>query len=164
MGAGPYNANTTATLTVVLPPAPVVSSFAINGLAYNAGSATATTFSAAPHATESPTGYQVGASSYGATVSVDSAGLMSYTPPVGFRGTDTFNYVATNAGGTSNVGQVFVTVNDPVFLVTLPATTGTVGDAYNSGGIAVSVNGGKAPYSTSPQRDSRLACRSIALG
>ncbi|MBW0370301.1 IPT/TIG domain-containing protein (plasmid) [Ensifer adhaerens] len=147
LGAGPYNANTTATLTVVLPPAPVVSSFAINGLAYNAGSATATTFSASPHATESPTGYQVGASSYGATVSVDSAGLMSYTPPVGFRGTDTFNYVATNAGGTSNVGQVFATVNDPVFLVTLPATTGTVGDAYNSGGIAVSVNGGKAPYS-----------------
>ena len=147
LGAGPYNTNVTATLTVVLPSAPVASSFAISGLTYNAGSATATTFSAAPHSTNNPTGYQVGASSYGATVSVDSAGLMSYTPPVGFRGTDTFNYVATNQGGTSNVGQVFVTVDDPVFSVTLPATTGTVGDAYNSGGIAVSVSGGNAPYS-----------------
>ncbi|WP_312363719.1 IPT/TIG domain-containing protein [Ensifer sp.] len=145
-GAGPYNANTTATLTVSLPPAPVASSFTINGLAYNTGSASATTFSAAPHATESPTGYQVGASSLGATVSVDSAGLISYTPPVGLRGTDTFNYVATNAGGTSNFGLVTVVVNDPAFSVTLPASTGTVGDAYNSGGIAVSVSGGKAPY------------------
>ncbi|WP_199228409.1 putative Ig domain-containing protein [Caulobacter sp. D4A] len=146
LGAGPYNANTTATLTVSLPPAPVVSSFSINGLTYNSGSATATTFSAAPHATESPTGYQVGASSYGATVSVDSAGLMSYTPPVGFRGTDTFNYVATNAGGTSNVGQVFVTVDDPVFSVTLPASTGTVGAVYNSGSSVVTISGGNPPY------------------
>ncbi|KSV75556.1 hypothetical protein N185_17090 [Sinorhizobium sp. GW3] len=147
LGTGPYSADATATLTVVLPPAPVVSSFAIAGLTYNVGSASATTFSLAPHATNNPTGYQVGASSYGATVSVDSAGLVSYTPPVGFRGTDTFNYVATNQGGTSNVGQVFVTVDDPVFSVTLPASTGTVGDAYNSGGIAVSVSGGYAPYS-----------------
>jgi large repetitive protein len=146
LGAGPYNANTTATLTVSLPPAPVASSFSISGLTYNTGSATATTFSAASHATESPTGYQVGASSYGATVSVDSAGLMSYTPPVGFRGTDTFNWVATNAGGTSNVGQVFVTVNDPVFSVTLPAATGTVGVAYNSGASAVTISGGNPPY------------------
>ncbi|KSB89962.1 hypothetical protein AS593_00360 [Caulobacter vibrioides] len=146
LGAGPYNANTTATLTVSLPPAPVVSSFSISGLTYNTGSATATTFSAASHATESPTGYQVGASQYGATVSVDSAGLMSYTPPVGFRGTDTFNYVATNAGGTSNIGQVFVTVNDPVFSVTLPASTGTVGEAYNSGASAVTISGGNPPY------------------
>ncbi len=146
LGAGPYNANTTATLTISLPPAPVVSSFSINGLTYNSGSATATTFSAAPHATESPTGYQVGASSYGATVSVDSAGLMSYTPPVGFRGTDTFNYVATNAGGTSNVGQVFVTVDDPVLSVTLPASTGTVGAVYNSGSSVVTISGGNPPY------------------
>ena len=146
LGAGPYNANTTATLTVGLPPAPVTSSFSISGLTYNTGSATATTFSAAPHATESPTGYQVGASSYGATVSVDSAGLMSYTPPVGFRGTDTFNWVGTNAGGTSNVAQVFVTVNDPVFAVSLPAATGTVGNAYNTGSSVVTVTGGNPPY------------------
>ncbi len=146
LGAGPYNANTTATLTVSLPPAPVASSFAISGLTYNAGSASVTTFSAAPHATESPTGYQVGASSYGATVSVDSAGLMSYTPPVGFRGTDTFNYVATNAGGTSNVSQVFVTVDDPVFSVTLPSATATVERAYNPGNATVTVSGGNAPY------------------
>ncbi|MGD9479398.1 putative Ig domain-containing protein [Shinella sp. G-2] len=147
LGAGPYNANVTATLTVVLPPAPTVSSLSVSALAYNTGSATASTFSLAAMATENPTGYQVGASSYGATVSIDSAGLVSYTPPVGFRGTDTFNYVATNAGGTSNVGQVFVTVNDPVFAVSLPAATGTVGEAYNSGGAAISLSGGNAPYS-----------------
>ena len=146
LGAGPYNANATAALTVGLPPAPVVSSFAISSLAYNTGTATATSFSAAPHATESPTGYQVGASSYGGSVSVNSSGLMSYTPPIGFRGTDTFNYVATNAGGTSNVAQVFMTVNDPVFSVTLPASTGAVGQVYNSGGAAVTMTGGNAPY------------------
>lgn len=148
LGAGPYNANTTATLSVGTPPAPVTSSFSISGLTYNTGSATATTFSAAPHATESPTGYQVGASSYGGTVSVDSAGLMSYTPPVGFRGTDTFNWVATNAGGTSNVSQVFVTVNDPVFSVTLPASTGTVGVAYNGVASPVTISGGNPPYNS----------------
>lgn len=146
LGAGPYNANVTANLVVSLPPAPVASSFAISGLTYNSGSATATTFSAAPHSTESPTGYQVGASSYGGTVNVDSAGLMSYTPPVGFRGTDTFNWVATNAGGTSNVGQVFVTVDDPVFSVTLPASSGTVGVAYNTGSSTVTMSGGHVPY------------------
>ncbi|UDF32539.1 UNVERIFIED_ORG: IPT/TIG domain-containing protein (plasmid) [Roseateles sp. XES5] len=147
LGAGPYNANVVATLTVALPPAPVVSSMSASALAYNTGSATASTFSLAAMATENPTGYQVGASSYGATVSIDSAGLVSYTPPVGFRGTDTFNYVATNAGGTSNVGQVFVPVNDPVFSVSLPVATGTVGETYNSGGAAISLSGGNAPYS-----------------
>lgn len=147
LGAGPYTANTTATLSVTLPPAPVVSSFSITGLTYNSGSATATTFSAAAHATESPTSYQVGASSYGGSVSVDSAGLMSYTPPVGFRGTDTFNWIGVNAGGTSNVAQVFVTVNNPVFAVSLPAATGTVGDAYNTGAATVSITGGNPPYS-----------------
>ncbi|NGM51977.1 autotransporter domain-containing protein [Caulobacter sp. 602-2] len=148
LGAGPYNANTTAILSVGTPPAPVASSFSITGLTYNSGSATATTFSAAPHATESPTGYQVGASSYGGTVSVDSAGLMSYTPPVGFRGTDTFNWVATNAGGTSNVGQVFVTVNNPVFSLTLPAATGQVGVAYNAVASPVTISGGNPPYNS----------------
>ena len=146
LGAGPYTTNAQATLIVSLPPAPVASSFAINGLTYNFGSATATTFSAAPHSTESPTGFQVGASSYGAIVSVDSAGLMSYTPPVGFRGTDVFNYVSTNAGGTSNVGQVFVTVNDPVFSVTLPNSPREVGVAYNTGASTVTMSGGWAPY------------------
>jgi uncharacterized protein YhjY with autotransporter beta-barrel domain len=146
LGAGPYTANLTANLTVGLPPAPVASSFSISGLTYNSGSATATTFSAASHVSESPTGYQVGASSYGATVSVDSAGLMSYTPPVGFRGTDTFNWVGTNAGGTSNVGQVFVTVDDPILSGSLPSSTGTVGVAYNSGASVVTVTGGNAPY------------------
>lgn len=146
LGAGPYNANTTAILSINLPPAPVASSFSISGLTYNSGAATATTFSAAPHTTESPTGYQVGASSYGGSVSVDSAGLMSYTPPVGFRGTDVFNWVATNAGGTSNVGQVFLTVDDPVFAVSLPAATGTVGEAYNTGASAVTMSGGNGPY------------------
>ncbi|MCJ8055281.1 putative Ig domain-containing protein [Shinella curvata] len=148
-GAGPYTANVTATLTVVLPPPPVVTGFAAPAVAYNAGSASATTFSLAAQATGNPTDYAVGSatSANGGSVSIDSAGLVTYTPPVGFRGNDSFTFTAINQGGASSAATVTVPVNDPVFSVTLPASTGTVGDAYNSGGATVSVNGGAGPYS-----------------
>ncbi|MBI1686132.1 putative Ig domain-containing protein [Caulobacter hibisci] len=148
-GAGPYTANATATLTVSLPPAPTASSFTASAVAYNSGSASAATFSVTGHVANSPTSYAVGSATTtgGGSVSIDSAGLVSYTPAVGFRGNDSFTYTATNAGGTSSLATVTVPVSNPVLSVTLPAATGTVGAAYNSGGAPVILSGGVAPYS-----------------
>ncbi len=148
-GAGPYTTNASATLTVSLPPVPVVTAFTAMPSAYNAGSASPTTFSLAGQATNNPTDYAVGSatSANGGSVSIDSAGLVTYTPPVGFRGDDSFTFTATNQGGTSSPVTVTVPVNDPAFSFTLPASTGTVGDVYNSGGVSVSVIGGAGPYS-----------------
>ena len=148
-GAGPYTASATATLTVSLPPVPVMTAFTAPAQTYNAGSSSSTTFSVSGQASEFPTDYAVGSatSANGGSVSIDSAGLVTYTPPVGFRGSDSFTVTAINQGGTSSPATITVPVNDPVFTVTLPASSGTVGDVYNSGGAAVIVSGGNAPYS-----------------
>ena len=138
-----YTTTATATLTVSLPPAPVASDFTAAAVAYNTGSATATTFSAAGNATNLPSSYSVGAATSGATVSISNAGLISYTPFAGFRGNDTFTFTATNAGGSSTA-TVTVPVSNPVFSVTLPSATGRVGVAYSG---AVTMSGGKGPYS-----------------
>lgn len=149
IGAGPYTSTAQAALNVVLPPPPVASSFTASAVAYNAGGASASTFSLASNTTNNPTSYAVGSATtaQGGSVSVDSTGLVSYTPAVGFRGNDSFTFTATNQGGTSSAATVTVPVSNPTFSVVLPASTGTVGVAYNSGGAAVSVSGGQAPYS-----------------
>lgn len=131
-----------------LPPAPVVSNATASTAPYNTGSAAATTFSLAASATNSPTDYMVGSSTTtsGGSVGIDSAGLVSYTPPVGFRGNDSFTFTASNPGGTSGSATVTVPVANPVFTVTLPETTGQIGVAYNTSGAPVTISGGKAPY------------------
>lgn len=113
---------------------------------YNAGSATAIDVAALGNPTDAPSGYAVvsGTTPGGGTVSIDSAGLASYTPAVGFRGTDSFQVTATNAGGTSASATVSVNVGDPVFAATVPVASGTVGVAYSQ---QVSMTGGTAPYS-----------------
>ena len=136
---------TGATITVpVLPviPAPVASNFTSSGAAYNTGSAGATTFSVASQATYDPTSYAVGSATtaQGGSVSVDSAGLVSYTPPVGFRGNDSFTFTATNAGGTSSPATVTVPVNNPTLSISrtgsaqqgvaLSVVMGTLGGLY----------------------------------
>ncbi|WP_199229142.1 putative Ig domain-containing protein [Caulobacter endophyticus] len=146
LGAGSYNVNTTATLTVGLPPAPVASSFTASAVAYNSGSATGTPISVAGHATESPTSYAVGSATTAGngSVSIDAAGLVTYTPAVGYRGNDSFTFTASNAGGPSASATVTVPVNNPVFSATLSAPTGTVGVPYSG---SITMSGGNAPYS-----------------
>lgn len=145
-GAGPYTDTASATLTVSLPPAPVASSFNATAVAYNAS---ATTFSAASHATNIPSNYAVGSATTanGGSVTIDSAGLVTYTAPTGFRGNDSFTFRASNAGGTSSFATVTVPVSNPVFTVTLPAATGAVGVDYNAGATAVTMDGGRSAYS-----------------
>jgi len=131
-------------LTVSPPTPPTATPLTTSPVAYNAGAATATTFTVV--ATGDPTRYAVGASASGAVVSITDAGEVAYTPPVGFRGDDNFTFTATNPGGTSSPATVTVPVNDPVFSGTLPSGAGTVGAVYNGGGVAVAFTGGAAPY------------------
>jgi uncharacterized protein YhjY with autotransporter beta-barrel domain len=140
-------------ITVTLPSAPVVSAFTSSAVAYNAGSASATSIDVSGHATNSPTSYYVGTSngpgitSYGGSVSVSSAGMVSYTPPVGYRGSDTFAFTASNSAGASNIAYVTVPVSDPTISVTptmLPGGAG--GIAYSQ---SLTAAGGKAPYTLS---------------
>ncbi|HJV43966.1 putative Ig domain-containing protein, partial [Caulobacter sp.] len=150
-GTGAYTSTASASLTISAPTTPVASGFTYGStVAYNTGGASATTFSVTGHVTNSPTSYAVGSATTtgGGSVSIDSSGTVSYTPLAGYRGNDTFTFTATNGGGTSGSATVTVPVGNPTFSVTLPASTGTVGTAYNSGASAVSVSGGKAPYSS----------------
>jgi len=150
-GTGAYTSTASAGLTISAPVTPVANSFTYGStVAYNTGGASATTFSVTGHVTNSPTSYAVGSATTtgGGSVSIDSSGTVSYTPLAGFRGNDSFTFTATNGGGTSGSATVTTPVGNPTFSVTLPASTGTVGAAYNSGAAAVSVSGGKAPYSS----------------
>lgn len=140
--SGPASA--TNTFTIATPP--VASSFTASPVAYNTGSAGATTISVAAYATNSPTAYAVGSptTAQGGSVSINSAGLASYTPPAGFRGNDSFTFTASNAGGTSSPALVTVPVSNPV-LVTSLAGSGTRGTALS--GVQLNTSGGTAPYS-----------------
>jgi len=69
-----------------------------------------------------------------------------YTPVVGFAGTDSFRYTASNASGTSPAATVSITVAPSVLTVSpagseLPSAT--VGVAYSQ---LISVSGGATPY------------------
>ncbi|MGI2032706.1 putative Ig domain-containing protein [Rhizobium panacihumi] len=75
-----------------------------------------------------------------------SGATITYTPTPGYVGSDSFDYTATNASGTSAPATVSITVINPT-LVLAPAAgplpDGTVGNAYNQ---ALSASGGTAPY------------------
>ncbi|MFC5373244.1 IPT/TIG domain-containing protein [Brevundimonas faecalis] len=116
---------------------------------YNPGSGSATNFSLAANVHGNPTDYAVGSatSAQGGSVSVDSAGMVSYTPPVGYGGAnDSFFYTATNLAGTSSPAVVTLTIGNPSLTVSWPSGSGVVGQAYNPGGAPIAVSGGKAPY------------------
>lgn len=73
---------------------------------------------------------------------------VTYTPTVGYAGTDSFTYTATNSAGTSAPATVTVTVGSPTISIapaSLPA--GTAGIAYSTTSLAAS--GGNAPYAFS---------------
>ena len=157
-GAGAFTSTVSATLATTYPPLPTVAPFTVPAVAYNSGSASATAIDVAPHTSGVITGYFLMNELGGVGVSVPTlqggsatininTGEVSYTAPSGFRGADSFQYRASNPGGGSNWATVTIPVSDPVFTVTLPSTTGVVGEPYNRGGAAVTVSGGKAPYS-----------------
>lgn len=128
--------------------APTLTSFTFGTVVpYNTGAASPVTIDVATGASaaNAPTSYAVvsGTTLFGGTLSIDNAGVASYTPPVGFRTIDTFLVNATNAGGTSANITVSVIVGDPVFVASVPVATGEVGVAFSQ---QVSITGGAAPY------------------
>lgn len=129
--------------TYVAPP--VSSAFTAPPVVYNA---TGATFSVAGHATNAPTSHAVGSATtaQGGSVSINAAGLVTYSAPIGFRGNDSFTFTASNAGGTSTPATVTVPVSNPVLSSTLIGN-GTRGVALS--GLQISTSGGRAPYSCS---------------
>lgn len=58
------------------------------------------------------------------SVSVETDGSFTYTPPVGFRGTDTFDYEITDLDSLSATGTVSVVINDFVWFVNNASASG----------------------------------------
>ncbi len=102
--------------------------------------------------TGSPTGWYVdtdgsatfGASAEGGSVSISTAGVVSYTPPTGFRGPDSFFVRARNAGGNSGSLLVNVAVANPVFAASVTDAAPKVERSYSQ---TVTISGGQSPYS-----------------
>ncbi|WP_188054202.1 Ig-like domain-containing protein [Sphingosinithalassobacter sp. CS137] len=143
-GTGPASAASNA---VTPQPAPPIAGAYSTTAPYNPGSAAPQSFSLSAQVTGgSPTGYAVGSAttSGGGSVSIDSSGQVSYTPPAGYRGNDSFTYTASNGGGTSAPATVTVLVGDPTLTIGL-AGSGTVDTALT--GVTVTASGGTAPYS-----------------
>ena len=105
--------STATTTPLVAYITPVASDYAYpTAIPSNGGGAAATTFSVAAQVINTPTSYAVGSATTtaGGTVSITNAGLVSYTPPVGFSGSDTFTYRGSNIAGASALATVTVTV------------------------------------------------------
>ncbi|MDR3003531.1 MAG: putative Ig domain-containing protein, partial [Acidovorax sp.] len=69
---------------------------------------------------------------------------ISYTPAAGYSGADSFQYTASNAGGSSSAATVSITVTAPTLSLapaSLPAAI--AGTAYNE---TLTSSGGQAPY------------------
>lgn len=126
---------------------PVATSFGYGSIvAYNGGGDQATLLDLSFSTSGNPTSYAVGSATtaQGGSVSVDSAGLATYVPPVGFRGaTDSFTWTATNALGTSSPATATITIGNPT-LMTWVTGSGVRGSALS--GVQINVSDGKAPY------------------
>jgi len=81
------------------------------------------------------------AASHGSAVA--SGASISYTPNTNYGGSDSFQYTATNAGGTSAPATVTVTVNQPPIA---GAASATVAENSSNNSITLNITGG-APTS-----------------
>ncbi|WP_313535284.1 Ig-like domain-containing protein [Sphingomonas sp.] len=122
--------------------APTASAYTAPGVAYGA---TGVTFSLASQVTNSPTSFAVGSSTTanGGSVSINNAGLVTYSAPPGYRGNDSFTYTASNGGGTSSPATVTVPVGNPTLSSSLTGS-GTRGIALS--GVQITTTGGTGPY------------------
>ncbi len=115
--------NATLTLTVAVPPAPVITS------ATTANGTVGSAFSYQITATNSPTSY--GATGLPAGLTVNTAtGLISGTPTA--AGTSTVTVSATNSGGTGNATLTLTVAAPPAPVITSATTaSGAVGSAFS---------------------------------
>lgn len=137
-GTGPYSATQSYGITVV-DVAPVANAVAFT-TTYNAP-ATAVTLNVTGGAA---TSVAVVTAPVNGTATATGT-TISYQPATGFAGTDTFNYTATNSGGTSAPATVTVTIADPIVTITASSGLSTgVGAAYSQ---TFTWNGGAQPWS-----------------
>jgi uncharacterized protein YhjY with autotransporter beta-barrel domain len=92
-----------------------------------------------------PISLTIGTTALHGTLSVASASTFTYTPTVGYVGTDSFTYTATNAVGTSAAtATVSITISAPTLAITPSATWSvTQGASYTQ---VLTWSGGTAPY------------------
>lgn len=74
-----------------------------------------------------------------------SGTTLSYTPNVGYTGTDSFSYTATNAVGTSSPAIISITVGAPTVIIT--PSTGWGASQSVAYSQTLTWSGGTAPYS-----------------
>ncbi len=77
------------------------------------------------------------------TVAINGAAI-TYTPTAGYSGSDSFTYTAANAGGTSAVATVTITVSPPTLALSAIAATGQATVPYSD---SITASNGTAPYS-----------------
>ena len=114
-------------------------------------------------------------SANGGTVVVNAAGTFSYLPPVGFTGTDTFNYTIVDGGGLTSVGTVTITVANRVWYVnnagangdgrsTTPFNTLALAQAASAINDVIFVHTGSGNYaSITLKNGQQLIGRGVAL-
>jgi YD repeat-containing protein len=76
-----------------------------------------------------------------------SGTTITYTPTAGYSGSDSFQYTATNASGTSAAATASLTVNAAVVTLPVPTTAGssqTVAGGSSNNPIALMLSGGAA--------------------
>ena len=99
--------------------------------------------------TNSPTSVAVATQPSHGTVTV-SGTTITYTPTVGYSGSDSFTYTATNAGGTSAAATVNITVTALTVTSAVVGTkTFTVGTAITSFNPITIITAGVTPYAYS---------------
>ncbi|MGH8466567.1 MAG: IPT/TIG domain-containing protein, partial [Pseudomonas sp.] len=126
---------------------PAAGAVTVGSAPYNSGGNVQFNFSIAPFfSSDHPTAYAVGSptTSNGGAIAIDNVGNLTYTAPLYFNGNDTVTYTVTNAGGTSNAGNLTIAVARPSFQATLTGA-GQAGSPLSN--VAISVTGGRAPYS-----------------
>lgn len=138
-GTGPYSATRAYTL-VVAEAAPVASNSA-HTVAYGSTSNTVplslTGGAATSLAITTPSAHGT---------AVVSATTIQYTPTVGYAGSDSFAYTATNGSGTSAPATVTLTVSPPTLVVSPSSPqTATVGITFTR---TFTWSGGTAPYTS----------------
>ncbi|GAB3102786.1 putative Ig domain-containing protein [Lysobacter terrae] len=139
--SGGTSAPATVTITVTGPPVPVANAVSAT-VAFNSG-ANPITLNITGGV---PTSVAIGTAPANGTA-IASGTSITYQPNVGYSGSDSFTYTASNLGGTSAPATVSITVSAPTIVVspsTLP--NGVAGAAYSQ---TLSGSGGTSPYTFS---------------
>ncbi len=96
-----------------------------------------------------------------------AAGQVTYTPAVGFTGSDSFTYTATNAGGTSATATVNVTVSASAVTDVLTISQATLnrnGRLNTSGTVSALNNAFAASVDVNSFGSNGSACTGLHLG